>query len=140
MKNTITWPQSSFIGFDKIWKELDQQITQGVTHSSAFPRHNIVRIDDETSKIELALAGYTIEDLSISIENDTLVIAGSRDDSNVEYLHKGISYKSFTRKFRLNDSVVVKQADFVNGLLVVELMTKIPEDKKVQKVTIGGGM
>ena len=140
MKNTITWPQSSFIGFDKIWKELDQQITQGVTHSSAFPRHNIVKIDDETSKIELALAGYTIEDLSISIESDTLVISGSRDDSNIEYLHKGISYKSFTRKFRLNDSVVVKQADFVNGLLVVELMTKIPEDKKVQKVTIGSGL
>jgi len=140
MKNTITWPQSSFIGFDKIWKELDQQITQGVTHSSAFPRHNIVKIDDETSKIELALAGYTIEDLSVSIESDTLVISGSRDDSNIEYLHKGISYKSFTRKFRLNDSVVVKQADFVNGLLVVELMTKIPEDKKVQKVTIGSGL
>jgi len=140
MKNTITWPQSSFIGFDKIWKELDQQITQGVTHSSAFPRHNIVKIDDETSKIELALAGYTIEDLSISIESDTLVISGNRDDSNIEYLHKGISYKSFTRKFRLNDSVVVKQADFVNGLLVVELMTKIPEDKKVQKVTIGSGL
>jgi len=140
MKNTITWPQSSFIGFDRIWKELDQQITQGVSHSSAFPRHNIIKVDEEHSRIEIALAGYSLDDLSIEVSGETLTVSGSKDDSEVDYLHKGISYKSFTRKFRLSDSVVVKQADFVNGLLVVDLVSKVPEEKKTRSVNIGTGM
>jgi molecular chaperone IbpA len=140
MKNTITWPQSSFIGFDRIWKELDQQITQGVSQSSAFPRHNIVKVDEEHSRIEIALAGYSLDDLSIEVSGETLTVSGSKDDSEVDYLHKGISYKSFTRKFRLSDSVVVKQADFVNGLLVVDLVSKVPEEKKTRSVNIGTGM
>lgn len=139
MKNTITWPQSSFIGFDKIWKELDQQITQGVTHSSAFPRHNVIKLDEERSCIELALAGYDREDLSIEIEGETLVISGSKNDNEVDYLHKGISYKSFTRKFRLSDYVVVEGADFINGLLVVNLKAKLPEEKKTQTIEIKSG-
>ena len=136
----ITWPQSSFIGFDKIWKELDEQITQGVTQSSAFPRHNIVKIDEENFRIELALAGYRREDLTVELEGETLVVKGSRDDQDVSYLHKGISYKSFSRSFRLNNSVVIKQADFVDGLLVIELMSKIPEEKKPQQIEIGMGL
>jgi len=136
MKNTITWPQSSFIGFDKIWKELDQQITQGVTHSSAFPRHNVIKIDEEHSRIELALAGYNREDLCVDIEGETLVISGSKNDNEVNYLHKGISYKSFTRKFRLSDYVVVEGAEFNNGLLVVHLKTVMPEEKKTKTIEI----
>jgi len=138
MKNTITWPQASFIGFDRIWKELDQQITQGVSNSSAFPRHNIVRVDEEHCTIEVALAGYSLDDLSIEVEGDTLVISGSKDDQDVDYIHKGISYKSFTRKFRLNESVVVEEAGFANGLLTVKLVSKLPEEKKTRKVSIKG--
>ena len=133
----ITWPRSSFVGFDRIWNELDTALTAGVEQTNAFPRHNVVKVDEENFHIELALAGYSRDDLSVSLENGLLVITGEKEDSETEYLHKGISTKKFKRTFRLNENVVVKDVNFVDGLLVVDLNLVVPEESKPRTFDIG---
>lgn len=132
----ITWPRASFVGFDRIWNELDTALTNSVDNTNVFPRHNIVKVSDESYLIELALAGYGQEDLSVELDDGLLVITGEKEDSEVEYLHKGISTKKFRRTFRLNENVEVKEAKFENGLLAVELAHVVPEEKKPQTIKI----
>ena len=132
----ITWPRASFVGFDRIWNELDTALTNSVDNTNVFPRHNIVKVSDESYLIELALAGYGQDDLTVELDDGLLVITGEKEDSEVEYLHKGISTKKFRRTFRLNENVEVKEAKFENGLLSVELAHVVPEEKKPQSIKI----
>ena len=132
----ITWPRASFVGFDRIWNELDTALTNSVDNTNVFPRHNVVKVSDESYLIELALAGYGQEDLKVALDDGLLVITGEKEDSEVEYLHKGISTKKFRRTFRLNENVEVKEAKFENGLLAVELAHIVPEEKKPQTIKI----
>ena len=74
----ITWPRSSFVGFDRIWNELDTALTAGVEQTNAFPRHNVVKVDEENFHIELALAGYSRDNLSVELKDGLLVIAGEK--------------------------------------------------------------
>ena len=133
----ITWPRSSFVGFDRIWNELDTALTAGVEQTNAFPRHNVVKVDEENFHIELALAGYSRDNLSVELKDGLLIIAGEKNDEEVEYLHKGISTKKFQRSFRLNENVVVKDVNFVDGLLVVDLNLVVPEEAKPTTFDIG---
>ena len=132
----ITWPRANFVGFDRIWNELDTALTNSVDQTNVFPRHNIVKVSDESYLIELALAGYDHDDLTVELEEGLLVITGEKEDSEVEYLHKGISTKKFRRTFRLNENVEVKDAKFANGLLGIELVHIVPEEKKPQVIKI----
>ncbi len=132
----ITWPRASFVGFDRIWNELDTALTNSVDNTNVFPRHNIVKVDDESYIIELALAGYDHDDLTVELEEGLLVITGEKEDGEVEYLHKGISTKKFRRTFRLADFVEVRDAKFANGLLSIELVHIVPEEKKPQVIKI----
>ena len=132
----ITWPRSSFVGFDRIWNELDTALTNSVDQTNVFPRHNIVKVSDTSFQIELALAGYSKDDLNVELEEGVLAISGEKADSEVEYLHKGISTKKFRRTFRLNENVEVKDAKFVDGLLVIELAHNVPEEKQPLQIDI----
>ena len=135
-QRSITWPRSSFVGFDRIWNELDNALTNSVDTSNVFPRHNVVKVDDTSFLIELALAGFDHDDLSVELEDGMLVISGEKEDSDVEYIHKGISTKKFKRTFRLNENVEVKDAKFVNGLLTVNLSLVVPEEKQPLQIEI----
>ena len=132
----ITWPRASFVGFDRIWNELDTALTNSVDNTNVFPRHNIVKQSEEHYLIELALAGYDHDDLAVELEDGLLVITGEKTDDDVEYLHKGISTKKFRRTFRLNENVEVKNARFTNGLLTIELEVVVPEGKQPLQIEI----
>ena len=132
----ITWPRASFVGFDRIWNELDTALTNSVDNTNVFPRHNIVKQSDADYLIELALAGYEKDDLKVELEDGLLVISGEKLDDDVEYLHKGISTKKFRRTFRLNENVEVKDANFENGLLSIQLSVSIPEEQQPLQIDI----
>lgn len=132
----------STVGFDHLVESLfgDSTCTTG------YPPYNITRITNagELDKyaIVLALAGFTEDDISIEVENNTLLITGNSDalgneDSSVEYLHKGIAARKFTRSFRLSDDVEIEGASLKNGILTVTLVRVIPEkvSPKLIKIT-----
>jgi molecular chaperone IbpA len=136
----FSFPRSHFIGFDHVWSEIER--LSEMADNKLYPPHNVVKHDEEKFSIELALAGYSKDCLTIEVKDGILVVSGDgrkTEDGEVEreYLHRGISAKKFTRTFRLSEHVVVDGADFIDGLLVIDLRVEVPEEKRPRKITIG---
>jgi molecular chaperone IbpA len=133
----FSFPRSHFIGFDHVWSEIER--LSEMADNKLYPPHNVVKKDDTHFSIELALAGYNKEQLTVEVKDGILVVAGGKGDGEVEreYLHRGISAKKFTRTFRLSEHVVVDGADFIDGLLVIDLRVEVPEEKRPRSIPIG---
>ena len=124
-----------FIGFDQMLERF-QQAAEIMPKIPTYPPYNIKKIDDEHFVIEMAVAGFGKTDLDIELKDDTLTISGSHDADDKDYIYQGIANRAFTRKFTLADTVVVKNAELVNGLLKIALERFIPEEKKAKKIDI----
>jgi len=131
------------VGFDRMldrFEVLTDQMNR--TGGSGFPPYNIRRDADEFY-IDIALAGLDQDDVEIVVENGTLTIRSTWDEqgdyfnAGGEILHRGISFRKFTRKFDIADDIEVKGAEFVNGLLTVHLERVVTEEKKPKKIEIG---
>ena len=128
------FPRSSFVGFDHLLNELDHVARHANDH---YPPHNIIKTGDTNYLIELAVAGFSREELSIEVKDRTLTIIGEHVAKGREYIHRGISTKKFKRTFRLSEHVQVHGADLVDGVLAIELKYVVPEDQRPRKITIG---
>jgi HSP20 family molecular chaperone IbpA len=117
------------LGFDEIERALDRVAKA----ADGYPPYNIERIPREDSyperlRITLAVAGFTRDQLDVSIEESQLVIRGrQQDDKARQYLHRGIAARQFQRTFVLADGMEVLGADLKNGLLSIDLARPIPE-------------
>ena len=124
----------NFLGFDPLFREFDHFSRMP---NENYPPHNIVAVDDDNLVIQLAVAGYSKEDVSIEIEEKLLRITGRKEvKENVNYLHKGISEKSFTKSFRLSEHIQIKNAEMENGMLKIYLEYIIPDEKKPKVIPI----
>jgi molecular chaperone IbpA len=123
-----------FIGFDRMVDRLKEQ-TPG---QSNYPPYNIVKTEDNLYELQLAIAGFSQDDLDIELKAGVLTIEGRKEDEDEKnYLHKGISARAFKRVFTLADTIVVNGADLADGILTVKLENIIPEEKKPRKILIG---
>jgi molecular chaperone IbpA len=121
-----------FIGFDR----LTNRISAAHSSSNGFPPYNVRKVDEDTFIVELAVAGYNHESLSV-VENDgTLEIKGEKPEDVETYLHKGIAGRKFTRTFALSEYMYVDSADLNDGMLYVVVKREIPEEKKPKTITI----
>jgi molecular chaperone IbpA len=132
----------SFVGFDRLFDQLDRlnQTKQQVS----YPPHNIVKVDDHEYVLELALAGYSQDDIEIELEKGVMTVRtkdgySPTDDEGVTFLHKGISAKRFRKSFTLSENMQVEGATMVNGILNISLLEVIPEEEKPKLIPIGGG-
>ena len=104
-----------------------------VQNTTNYPPYNQIKINDKEYILSFALAGFTKDDVSISLDNRTLTIRGDRKEielpEGAEYLHRGIAARKFTDIFTLPEFVEVVGADFKDGILNVKLEKQIPEDK-----------
>lgn len=133
-----------FIGADKMFQTLSKASEAALKGVPGYPPYNIVKVDDNKYFIELAVAGFGKQNIDIEIANNTLTIKGGltldqhlADDANpVSYIYKGIADRAFTRKFTLADTVEVKNAELINGMLKLWLENIIPEEKKPKKIDI----
>ena len=131
--NTL-FPRSSFVGFDHLFNELEHVARHANDH---YPPHNIIRTGDTDYLIELAVAGFSRDELNIEVKDRTLVVTGEHQSKGREYIHRGISTKKFKRTFRLSEHVHVNGADFKDGVLSVELKYVVPEALRPRKIEIG---
>ena len=133
--NTNMLNDPFFIGFDRM---LDRMTSTTLpTTSPKYPPYNVVKLDDDRYELQLAIAGFDYDDLDISRKLGVLTIAGNKDtDDDKNYLHKGISARSFKREFTLMDTIEIHGADLNAGILTVHLENVIPEEKKPQKIEI----
>jgi len=128
------FPRSSFVGFDHLFKELEYTTKHSNDH---YPPHNIVKISDEAFLIELAVAGFSEDELEVDVKERTLTVKGDHITKGREFIHRGISTKKFRRTFRLSEYVEVHGADLVDGVLAIDLKIVIPEEMRPRKINIG---
>jgi molecular chaperone IbpA len=128
------FPRSSFVGFDHLFNELDHAVRHANDH---YPPHNIIKTGENDYLIELAVAGFSREELQIEVKDRTLRVSGAHVSRGREFIHRGISTKKFQRTFRLSEYVQVSGADLVDGILAIELKVVIPEEMRPRKIEIG---
>ena len=126
------------VGFDRVF---DRLVDYGTTYDTGgFPPYNIRKTDDFKHVIELALAGFSKDEIEVVLTDGVLVIKSadllSQTDPNEGLVHKGIAKRSFTRKFTLADDIEVKDAKLENGLLVIDLEQIVPEHKKPKTIKV----
>lgn len=120
------------IGFDSFFNTLDS-ITGDV---KGYPHYNIRKLDDNKWNIELALAGFSKDDIEIEVKDNIMNIRGELKEENNEFVYKGISSRKFSKSFTLAEFTECESAKMENGILSITLEKNIPEDKKPQKVKI----
>ena len=135
MTNTYTWPGHTWtIGFDSMFDRLEKLNTQ----QQGYPPHNVVKHSDDKFEISIAVAGFSEKDLIVEQEENVLTIASKDvDGEEKEYLHRGIATRKFKKTFTLGEYVEVESVDLVNGILSVNLLKVIPEEKKPKTFVIG---
>jgi molecular chaperone IbpA len=127
------------VGFDKLFDNLDT-LLQVDSVVDKYPPHNMISIEPNKYVIELALAGFKEQDIDITIDKGMLTVKSSakfENESKVQYIHRGIAKRSFTKSFKLADTVVVSGADFKDGILSINLENIIPDEQKPRKIEIG---
>jgi molecular chaperone IbpA len=124
------------IGFDNIFDELMRMNAQ--QGNSNYPPYNVVKLTDDTFNIEVACAGFAEGEIEINLDNRVLTITGNKAlvDSAMEYLHKGISDRSFVREFTIAEHVEVIGAIMKDGILTINLERIVPEEKKPKAIAI----
>ena len=123
------------IGFDTVLDRI-REAAETMPKIPTYPPYNIKKIDDEHFEIEMAVAGFGKSNLDIELKDDTLTITGKHEGEDKDYIYQGIANRAFTRQFTLADTVIVKNAELVNGLLKIALERYIPEEKKAKKIDI----
>jgi len=132
---TLTLPDfhKTLLGFDRLVEDFQS------FNNAGYPPYNVEKSGDDKYQITLALAGFVRDDIKINIQEGTLTVAGEKADSKddgIEYLHRGIANRSFTRNWSLAEYVEVVEAKMENGMLYIALERIVPEEKKPKSIKI----
>lgn len=126
----------TLVGFDRIASLMDQAAR--LDAAPGYPPFNVEQIGEDNFRIELAVAGFSEDDLNIEFKQNSLLVTGQRKAAEQRnFLHRGIAERSFERRFGLADHVRVAGAKLENGLLTIDLVRELPELLKPRKIEIG---
>ncbi len=126
----------SVVGFDRLAAQLDAAATQ--TSAAGYPPYNIERTDENAYRIEIAVAGFRPDELTIEVKENLLTVTGSKaaNDDGRKFLHRGLAERNFERRFQLADYVLVTDANLADGLLSISLKRELPEALKPRTIAI----
>ncbi len=122
------------IGFDRLARLVDTLPQDAV----AYPPYNIEKLAEDAYRLQLAVAGFSADDIELTVKDNALIVAGrvAEEPAKGEFLHRGIAARAFTRRFALADHMVVESADISNGLLNISIRRVVPEALKPRKISI----
>ena len=141
MRNSFDFTpfRRSTVGFDRLFDMIE---SARADISDTWPPFNLEKDGEEGYRITLAVAGFRREEIEVVAQQNQLIVTGRKEDKEGDddrYLHRGISARSFERRFQLADYIQVRSADFENGLLSISLEREIPEAMKPRKIEIVSG-
>ena len=123
-----------FIGFGR---NLERITSNKDIFGTNYPPHNLIKIDEDNYRIELAVAGFSKEDIQVSLHQNELTVFGDKeDDKETSFVHKGIASRNFRKIFALGEYIEVVGAEMKDGLLVISLERNIPEAQKPKTIKI----
>lgn len=129
----------SSIGFENLNRLVDFA-TRG--EADAYPPYNIEKVGDGAYRIAMAVAGFSQDELDLTVQENVLIVTGRASDADNggerQFLHRGIAKRAFERRFQLADTIKVTGAAYENGLLNIDLVREVPEHKKPRRIEIGG--
>jgi len=130
MNNALTrWERYSpvGIGLEDMFKRLDAFADNGTN----YPPYNIVKLEEEKQQLQIALAGFKKEDISVSVEQHVLQVAVPKSyETEGTYVHRGVAQRSFAKNWQLADDTIVEEVTFLDGMLRITLAREVPEEKK----------
>lgn len=126
----------STVGFDRLLNEINREFAN--SKSTGYPPYNVAELNDDEWMISVAVAGFGMENLDITLDKNTLTVEGTAPggDEDVKYLHKGIGGRNFRRQFTLAEHVEVEGAELKNGILNIHLVRNVPEALQPKKISI----
>lgn len=124
----------ALIGFDRIFHNIE---ARGVSTQN-YPPYNVLKHNDNTYEIELAVAGFGREDITVEVDQDQLIIRGShsKQDDTTQYIHRGLAARDFERAFTLPQYMEVGEVSLTNGILHVKLTLVIPEALQPRRIEV----
>jgi molecular chaperone IbpA len=137
--NALHQLNRALIGFDRLFDDFENRWANSV--QTNYPPHNVLRTSDSTYEIQLAITGFSKEEISVEVNQDHLVVRGERlrdDDADHQYLYRGLATRDFQKIFPLADHVEVKSSSIKNGILTIYLERIIPESLKPRIIPITG--
>ena len=128
----------SMIGVDRVADLIETAMRSDGDHG--YPPYDVEKTGEDAYRITLAAAGFRRDELELTAQPNLLVVSGrkARDDDDRKFLHRGIAGRSFERRFELADYVVVRAADYADGILSIDLVREVPEALKPRRIEIGG--
>jgi molecular chaperone IbpA len=123
----------ALVGFDRMFNER-------INANQSYPPYNIIKLDDDNYRVEIAVAGFTLSEIDVEVDRNVLVIKGerNREETEVEYLHRGLAYRSFEKTLTLAEHMEVGAASIKDGVLRIDVKRVIPEALKPRKVEVIG--
>lgn len=124
------------VGFDDMFSTMESRF--GNQLQSNYPPHNIIKVNDNQYAIQMAVAGFKKNEISVEVKDDVLTITShqSNNHDDLDYIHRGLSFRSFERSFKLAEHVLVQNASISDGILTIQLEKVIPEEKKPKLIEI----
>jgi molecular chaperone IbpA len=124
-----------FLGFDE---QIDRWHNLTGVKFASFPPYNLIKVDDNHYTVEVAIAGYSKEDIEVTVEKDLLTVKSLEKESKseAEVLHQGIAKRLWTQQFVLGEFMVVKEATLKDGLLTIKVEREVPEELKAKTIKI----
>lgn len=126
----------ALIGFDQLFDNVERRFANQVQNN--YPPYNVIKHDDNHFEIEVAVAGFDKEDITVEVDQDQLIIKGKKTpvETEVQYMHRGLAARDFERTWTLADHMQVGDAELTNGILSVKLTRIIPEALKPRLIAI----
>jgi molecular chaperone IbpA len=125
----------ALIGFDRIFSDFENRF-QGTAN---YPPHNVIKYDDDNYEIQIAVAGFDIDEISVEVIQDHLVVKGEHievESESTVYLHRGLAARDFQRVFPLAEYIEVLSAETDKGVLRIKLQRRVPESAKPKSIPI----
>jgi len=128
----------ALIGFDTMFDQLERRFANQVSNN--YPPHNIIRTGENTYLIEVAVAGFAKNEVTVSLEDNELTIKGEKaeidENAEIQYLHRGLASRNFNRVFPLAEHIKVQGAEIKDGILTVKLERIVPEELKPRIIEV----
>ena len=128
------------VGFDSVFDHFESMFNESPSLHTNYPPYDIVKTDEHSYVIELAVAGFSKKDIAVTVENGVLTVEsdreGSAESSGQEIIHRGISKRYFKKSFSIADDVEIRGAELKDGLLRISREKIIPESRKRKEISI----